>query len=57
MPLRDLQVRSVEDHRVASTGLVYLPTSEPSPDFYGGTRPGDNRYANSIVALDLASGA
>lgn len=37
-------------------GLVYLPTSSPSPDHYGGLRPGDNRYANSIVALDAESG-
>ena len=36
--------------------LIYLPTSEPSPDFYGGTRPGDNRYADSIVALHGATG-
>ncbi|GGD09161.1 PQQ-binding-like beta-propeller repeat protein [Pyruvatibacter mobilis] len=38
-------------------GLVFLPTSSPSPDFYGGARPGDNRYANSVVALDGATGA
>jgi quinoprotein glucose dehydrogenase len=38
-------------------GLVFLPTSSPSPDFFGGYRPGDNRYANSIVALDGATGA
>ncbi len=31
--------------------LVFLPTSSPSPDFYGGARIGDNRYANSVVAL------
>ncbi|MBE9540466.1 MAG: pyrroloquinoline quinone-dependent dehydrogenase [Proteobacteria bacterium] len=37
-------------------GLVFLPTSAPSPDYYGVDRPGDNLYANSIVALDLASG-
>lgn len=37
-------------------GLVFLPTSSPSPDFYGGTRPGDNRYANSVVALEGATG-
>jgi len=36
--------------------LVFLPTSEPSPDFFGGTRPGDNRYADSIVALRGATG-
>lgn len=37
-------------------GLVFLPTTSPSPDFYGGLRPGDNRHANSVVALDAASG-
>jgi len=37
-------------------GLVFLPTSSPAPDFYGGARPGDNRYANSVVALDGATG-
>lgn len=36
--------------------LVFLSTSSPSPDFYGGERPGDNRYANSLVALDLETG-
>ena len=36
-----------------SLGLLYLPTSAPSPDYYGGNRPGDNRYANSVVAVDL----
>lgn len=36
--------------------LVYLPTSSPSPDFYGGERPGDNRYANSVVALHATNG-
>jgi len=40
----------------AARGLVFLPTSSPSPDFYGGTRIGDNRYANSVVALDGATG-
>ncbi len=37
--------------------LVFLPTSAPSPDYYGKARPGDNLYANSIVALDLNTGA
>ncbi|MCV6621731.1 MAG: pyrroloquinoline quinone-dependent dehydrogenase [Cellvibrionaceae bacterium] len=36
--------------------LVFIPTSSPSPDFYGGMRPGDNRYANSVVALRGATG-
>jgi quinoprotein glucose dehydrogenase len=37
-------------------GWVFLPTSSPSPDFFGGLRPGDNRHANSVVALDGATG-
>jgi quinoprotein glucose dehydrogenase len=37
--------------------LVFAPTGSASPDFFGGTRPGDNRWANSIVALDGATGA
>jgi quinoprotein glucose dehydrogenase len=40
----------------AKRDLIFLPTSGPSPDFYGGTRPGDNRYADSIVALRGATG-
>ena len=40
----------------ASLGLVFVPTSSPSPDFFGGTRPGDNRYANSLVALRAEDG-
>lgn len=37
-------------------GLVFLPTSSPSPDFYGGERPGDNLYASSLVALEARTG-
>lgn len=37
--------------------MVFLPTSSPSPDYFGGNRVGDNRYANSVVALDANSGA
>ena len=37
--------------------LVYVPTGSASPDFYGGERPGDNRWANSLVALDARTGA
>jgi quinoprotein glucose dehydrogenase len=36
--------------------LVYVPTSSPSPDYYGGLRPGDNRWANSVVALQPKTG-
>ena len=37
-------------------GMVFLPTSSPSPDYYGGERLGDNRYASSVVALRAATG-
>jgi quinoprotein glucose dehydrogenase len=33
-----------------------VPTGAPSPDFYGGERLGDNRYANSVVALRASTG-
>ncbi len=36
--------------------LVFVPTSSPSPDFFGGFRPGDNRDANSVVALRGSTG-
>lgn len=38
-------------------GLVFLPTSSPSPDFYGGKRVGDNRHSDSVVALRIADGS
>ena len=37
-------------------GIVYVPTGSASYDFYGGNRPGDNRYANCILALDARTG-
>ena len=37
-------------------GLVYLPLGSAASDFYGGDRAGQNLYANSIVALDAATG-
>ncbi|MBK9467516.1 MAG: hypothetical protein IPO20_06020 [Gammaproteobacteria bacterium] len=36
--------------------LVYLPTTSPSGDFYGGDRAGDNNYTTSVVALRGATG-
>ena len=36
--------------------LVYVPTGSASPDYYGGERPGPNRWADSIVALRAATG-
>jgi quinoprotein glucose dehydrogenase len=43
---------SVDEDR----GLVFLPTSSPSPDFWGGKRPGDDAHANSVVALRAETG-
>jgi quinoprotein glucose dehydrogenase len=37
-------------------GLVYLPTSSPSPDFWGGYRTGDDRYTSAVVALKIDTG-
>ncbi len=38
------------------TDLVFLPTTSPSPDFFGGERRGENRYADSVVALRASTG-
>jgi quinoprotein glucose dehydrogenase len=40
----------------AERGLVFLPVSTPSNDFYGGRRPGANLFADSIVCLDANTG-
>ena len=37
-------------------GYVYLPLEEATGDYYGGTRPGNNLYAESIVCLDARTG-
>lgn len=36
--------------------LAFVPTSSPSPDFYGGKRKGANAHANSLVALNTQTG-
>lgn len=36
--------------------MVFVPTGSASPDYYGGERIGDNRYANSVVALRASTG-
>jgi quinoprotein glucose dehydrogenase len=43
---------SVDEQR----GLVFLPTTSPSPDFWGGMRPGDDGDADAVVALDIETG-
>lgn len=37
-------------------GYVYLPTEASTNDFYGGHRPGDNLFTQSLVALDASTG-
>ena len=40
----------------AERDLVFIPTTSPSPDFYGGERLGKNRFASSIVAIRASTG-
>ena len=37
-------------------GWIFLPVSTPSPDFYGGDRPGANLFSDSVVAIEAATG-
>ena len=37
-------------------GLAYLPVELPTHDYYGGQRPGDNLFSESLVAVDLQTG-
>src|SRR5262245_41326247 len=37
-------------------GLLYLPTNTTAPDFYGGHRPGNNLFAESLICIDITSG-
>jgi quinoprotein glucose dehydrogenase len=36
--------------------LVFIPTGSASPDYFGGVRKGDNKWANSVVALRASTG-
>ncbi len=37
-------------------GLAYLPVEDPTSDFYGGHRPGNNLYGDSLVCVDIKTG-
>ena len=39
-----------------NTGIAYIPTGTARYDFYGGNRPGNNLFANSLLALDAETG-
>jgi len=45
-------IMSVDQQR----DLIFVPTGSASPDYYGGLRPGDNKWANSVVALHAKTG-
>ena len=36
--------------------MVFIPTGSASPDYYGGIRKGDDKWANSVVALKASTG-
>jgi quinoprotein glucose dehydrogenase len=40
----------------ADHDLVFIPTGSASPDYFGGIRKGDNKWANSVVALRASTG-
>lgn len=40
----------------AERDLLFVPTGSASPDYYGGLRPGDDKWANSVVALRAKTG-
>jgi len=41
----------------AERDLVFVPTGAPSPDYHGAKRPGDDKWANSVVALRGKNGS
>ena len=40
----------------AERGIVYIPIGSPATNYYGGDRPGNNAYGNSIVAVEAQTG-
>ncbi len=40
----------------AELGYAYLPTGTPTGDYYGGHRPGDNLFAESLICVDVETG-
>jgi quinoprotein glucose dehydrogenase len=39
-----------------ATGTVYIPLGSPSPNYWGGSRPGSNLFGNTVLALDMKTG-
>jgi len=40
----------------AERGIVYIPIGSPATNYYGGDRPGNNAYGNSIIAVEAQTG-
>jgi glucose dehydrogenase len=40
----------------AKTNTLFMPVGGPSPNYYGGDRPGNNLFGNSVVAVDADTG-
>ncbi len=40
----------------AQAGLAYLPVESPTSDYYGGERPGNNLFGESLVCVELKTG-
>jgi quinoprotein glucose dehydrogenase len=38
------------------TGTIYIPLGSPSPNYWGGSRPGGNLFGNTVLALDVKTG-
>ncbi|HEY5410335.1 MAG TPA: PQQ-binding-like beta-propeller repeat protein, partial [Caulobacteraceae bacterium] len=60
IPTRGMQSGAANAWSIMATDparhLVFAPTGSASPDYYGGMRPGDNQWADSVVALDSRTG-
>ena len=56
LPEDQLRRRAAAMSADEARGLVFLPTTSPSPDFWGGLRPGDDGNADSVVALKAETG-
>ena len=40
----------------AKRGIIYIPVGNPSPNYWGGDRPGANLFGNTVLALDMKTG-
>ena len=50
------ELRAAALAALAESGIVYLPVESPTSDLYGGHRPGNNLFGETLVAVDLKTG-